>query len=144
MLVAVVEGAAIAAFDNSVAGDQLYVLAPEAVIRLPASAEQRFTTEGETFIVGVVETVTEKVPVAVQVPNVPVTVYKVLLPGLAVNTDAEVPLVPAGDQTYVLAPLAVLVSPRPEQFGAYDGVATTVGVAATVTTLVGAVPQPLV
>ena len=71
-------------------------------------------------------------------PLVPVTVYRVVLVGLAVTTDPVVALRPvAGDHVYVLAPLAVNVEAfTPEQIvGRLDDTAV-VKVAETVTSTV--------
>lgn len=98
---------------NPVEGDQLYVVAPLAVsvVLLPLQIVAEFTvTTGFGF------TVTLQVLVPTHEPVVPVTVYTVVTVGLAVTLAPVVALNPvAGDQLYVVAPLAVRVVELPRQ-----------------------------
>lgn len=83
---------------NPVAGDHEYVVAPLAVsVVLPPV--QMVLESGVTVITGSGVTVTVVVAVDEQLPVVPVTVYVVVLVGLAVTFAPVVPLKPvAGDQ----------------------------------------------
>jgi hypothetical protein len=98
----------------------------------------------DSVIVGVVFTVTTIVFVAlVHPPVVPVTLYVVVVVGLADTLEPVVALrFVFGDQAYVVAPLAVNVVELPEHIvGGAERV--TVGVAFTVTTTVAvALAQP--
>jgi hypothetical protein len=128
-----------------VAGDQLYVVAPLAVsTALPP--EQKVAEEGEILTDGEAFTVTVTVEMPVQPPVVPVTVYVVVLVGEAVTVAPVVALKPvAGDQLYVVAPLAVNTVLLPEQMVADEGDTLTVGEELTVTvTVVVPIHPPVV
>jgi len=84
-------------------------------------------------------TVSVTVAIPVQpVVLVPVTLYVVVLVGVAVNDE---PL-PPGLQLYVLAPLAEIVELCPMQMAAGVAVAVTVGSGLTVTVTVAIPEQP--
>jgi hypothetical protein len=68
--------------------------------------------------------------VLLQVPEVPVTVYVVLVPG---ETETGDPGIEPGFHTYEVAPEPVSVVEFPEQIVVEDAVAVTVGVGLTVT-----------
>ena len=132
---------------NPVDGAQLYVDAPLAVseVLLPEQMEGAF---GLTVMVGKGFTVTVTVAVPVQPDDVvPVTVYVVVTVGFAVTVAPVVELrFVAGDQTYVLAPLAVNDVLFPIQMLGADGLTVMVALPFTVTqtTLDVTLPQLLV
>jgi len=119
------------------------VAAPLAVKLVPVPPLHMLAEAGVTITVGVLLTVIVTVCVLVQLPVVPVTVYVVVIPGLAVTDAPTVPLNPAaGAHVYVEAPLAVRFVPLPPvHMLAAAGVTVTVGVGFTVTTTVAASEQ---
>jgi hypothetical protein len=120
--------------DKPVDGVQLKLVAPLAVnvTLLPA---QIVELDGEILTVGMVFTVTGTEAVAVHpLAAVPVTVYVVVVAGVAVTTAVLVAESPVdGAQLYVLAPLAVSVTLLPIQIAGADGLMSMVGAAFTVT-----------
>jgi hypothetical protein len=83
---------------NPAAGAQVYVLAPLAVNATPAPPAQIVADEGVTVIVGVGLMVTTTDAILEHEPMVPVTVYKVVIPGAAFTVAPLMELNPmAGD-----------------------------------------------
>jgi hypothetical protein len=125
--------------ESPVAGDHVYVVAPEAV----SKALDPSQIVGElTVIVGFGTMVTVPVPVPTQPPIVPVMVYVVVVPGVEVT---ELPVlddnVPDGDQEYVVAPLAVKTTLPPIQVE--PELTVIIGVGLTViTTVIGFPTHP--
>ena len=77
---------------------------------------------------GLAETVTNTVTLVTQAPTVPVTVYKVVVAGLAVTVAPVVALKPdAGLQLYVVAPLAVSTTLLPAHIVGLEGVTVSGG-----------------
>jgi len=97
---------------------------------------------GTTVIVGNGFTVTFTVAVFVHPPEVPVTVYVVVLPGLAVTDEPVVALNPVpGLHVYVVAPPAFNTVELPLQIVA-GAETVTVGVGFTVTVTVAVLVHP--
>jgi hypothetical protein len=117
-----------------VAGIHVYDAAPLAFKLTPGPLAHMLAADGVTVTAGVALTVIVTVAVPVHVPLLPVTVYVVVVAGLAVTVAPTVALKPvAGAQLYVAAPLAVkLVPPPPEHMFAEVGVTLTVGAVFTV------------
>lgn len=104
---------------------------------VPPAERYVVSTSEEATAVAPGSTVTTDVAVPVQPPLSPVTVYVVVVVGEAVTVAPVVPLNPvAGDQLYVLAPLAVKVALLPAHMVTLAGVTETVGTVFTVTTTV--------
>jgi carbohydrate-selective porin OprB len=127
-----------------VAGDQLYVAAPLAEI-VAEPPLQIVAEPGVTLTVGNVLTVTVTLAVFWQpLADVPVTVYVVVLAGLACTVAALVASKPVGgDQLYVAAPLAVSVAEPPLQIVAEPGATLTIGDELTATVTLAVLWQPL-
>src|SRR5262249_25466852 len=86
-------------------------------------------------------TVTVTCAVAEHPPDVPVTVYVVVLAGLAVTEDPVVELNPvAGDQVYVVAPLTVRVAGWPMQAETLGEIVKVMLLTVTVTCAVAVQP----
>ena len=114
-------------------------------LRLTEPPEHIEGDDGVTFIVGVATIVIVTVFEAVHVPIVPVTVYVVVEPGLAVTTAPVVPLNPVpGLHVYVVAPDAVNVVEPPLHNVADAGVTFTVGVGLTVISTLSLLVHPAV
>jgi hypothetical protein len=115
-----------------VPGDQVYVVAPLAVsvVLVPSHI-----VAGGTLITGLGFTVTTTVIVLVQpAADVPVTVYVVVVAGLAVTDVPVVPLSPVpGSQVYVDAPVGVNVADVPSHIVAAGTVTTGIGLTVTIT-----------
>jgi len=129
---------------NPVPGFQVYVAAPPAfsTILLP---EHIAGFEGTTVTFSDAATVTVTVCVLVHPAEVPVTVYVVVEPGLAVTVAPVVALRPVpGDHVYVVPPLAVNDTLPPGQIVGAAGATVTVGVGLTVRTTVCVPLQPVV
>jgi hypothetical protein len=93
----------------------------------PVLAPLHRTFTGTVVTVKEDPTVTTTVSVPVQPPVVPVTIYVVVDDGLALTVAPVVALNPeAGDQLYVVAPLAVREILPPGQMDGLAGVADTV------------------
>jgi hypothetical protein len=116
----------------------LAVSAVDAPVHIVADEGVMLTVgSGFTVMVTVVKFVQ---PAAV----VPVTVYVVVAPGVAVTVAPVVWLSPvAGDQVYVAAPLAVKLVDPPMQIVDEEGVTVIVGTGFTVTVTVAVPVQPL-
>jgi hypothetical protein len=118
-------------------GFQVYVEAPVPV-RVEVLPEQMVGLLAVAVTVGEGLTVISCVVVEEQ-PDVPVTVYVVVVAG---ETVTEVPVSAPGFHVYVVAPEAVIVVEVPEQIVALDAVTVTVGVGLTVTVTVCVEVQP--
>lgn len=119
-------------------GDHVYVVAPEAVKVAEAPAQ----IVGElTAMTGFEPTVTVAVAVPVQLPVVPVTVYVVVVGGVAVTVAPVVAeRLVAGDHVYDAAPLAFSVAASPGQMVGELTIITGSGL--TVTVAVAVEEQP--
>ena len=114
-------------------GAHAYVDAPPAFNVIPGAPEHIVAEGGITVTTGVGLTVTITTVVEVHAPFVPVTVYEVVMAGLAFTIEPVMALNPvAGLHVYDDAPLAVSVTLSPEHTEAGEGVTTTVGVLFTV------------
>jgi len=122
-----------------VPGDHVYVVAPPAT---KGTEPPVHIVEDEVSVtVGVVLTVIVTVAVLEHAPVVPVTVYVVVAPGVAVTFEPVVALKPpAGDHVYVVAPPATNGVELPEHIE-LDGVTVTVGVGFTVIVTVAVLLQ---
>ena len=122
-------------------GDQLYVVPPLAVsvVEVPV----HIATDAPPLMVGKALTVTVFVPVLIHpLASVPVTVYIVVVVGLAVMPEPVVAVRPVdGDQLYVVPPPAVSVVEVPVHI-ATDEPPLMVGSAFTVTVLVPVLIHP--
>lgn len=92
-------------------GIQVYVVAPLPV-NVAELPEQTAVDVVAIFTVGLGFTINEIVRVFVQIPLVPLTVYVVVVVGV---TIILFPVIEAGNQVYVVAPLAVRVAEFPKQ-----------------------------
>jgi len=97
-----------------VAGNQLYVPAPDATIGIEPPLQSAVAPV--TVIVGVVPTAIVCTMVPGQPPLLPVTVYTVVTAALQMTEEPVVALSPyAGNQLYVVAPVAVILVDKPLQ-----------------------------
>jgi len=131
---------------NPVAGLQVYVVAPLAVKLIPVPPIQIFAEGGVMVTVRDEPTTTLTVWVPVQpAALVPVTVYVVVTPGLAITVAPVVPLNPvAGAHVYVDALEAVSDTFPPVQIDGAAGETDTTGAGFTVTATVEVPVHPAV
>lgn len=110
----------------------IFVDVPEHIVGLTAVA----VTTNEPTVIG-----TDAV--ALQAPFIAVTVYVVLVAGIAKTLSPVVTFNPVeGDHEYVVPPLATSVTESPVHIPAEGGVTVTVGVGVTVTVTLSLAIQP--
>ena len=120
-------------------GDQLYEFAPAAV---SVAANPSQIMEELTVITGIGLTVTTDVAVFEHPEAIPVTVYVVVVEGLAVTVAPLVADNPdGGDQEYDVPPLAVSVAGEPAQMVSELTVTTGSGVTVTIDVAVPVQPE---